>query len=393
MSQEPIPEIVPPRPPIPPLPNNEVHGTSSSSAGVLGESNTGPGVSGRSVIYGDGTIPPIQNTVGGNSDGVLGESGGIGVHGIGSVGVWGEDGGRNGVGVKGTSKGGNGIWGESNENNGVIGISHSATNPGVYGESDGYEGVRGVSNSPNHGGVVGICSKPGGTGVFGTGPGRGVWGLSTGNDYGVVGNSVGGIGVIGTSENAEGMHGETNSLTTGAVAGISLNPDGTGAGLYGESRGKGPAGFFKGDVFVTGDIRLQNQDCAEDFDISEPERIEPGTVMVIDQEGSLRPSQQAYDRRVAGVVSGAGNHRPGIILGRHQVQENKIPLALVGKVYCKVDAAYSTIDVGDLLTTSLTPGHAMKAEDHIKAFGAMIGKALNRLEGGQGLIPILVAFQ
>ena len=70
-----------------------------------------------------------------------------------------------------------------------------------------------------------------------------------------------------------------------------------------------------------------------------------------------------------------------------------MPVALMGKVYCKVDAGYSPIDVGDLLTTSPTPGHAMKADDHDKAFGAVIGKALRRLEAGQGLIPILVALQ
>lgn len=65
----------------------------------------------------------------------------------------------------------------------------------------------------------------------------------------------------------------------------------------------------------------------------------------------------------------------------------------MGKVYCKVDAQFSPIEVGDLLTTSFTAGHAMKAYDPIKAFGAVIGKALRPLEGGKGLIPILIALQ
>ena len=116
-------------------------------------------------------------------------------------------------------------------------------------------------------------------------------------------------------------------------------------------------------------------------------------VMVIDEVDTLRPSDQAYDKKVAGVVSGAGECRPGIILGREQSRNSMMPVALMGKVYCKVDAGYSPIDVGDLLTTSPTPGHAMKADDHDKAFGAVIGKALRRLEAGQGLIPILVALQ
>ena len=66
---------------------------------------------------------------------------------------------------------------------------------------------------------------------------------------------------------------------------------------------------------------------------------------------------------------------------------------MVGKVHCKVDAQYSPIEVGDLLTTSPTLGHAMKASDPLKAFGAVLGKALRPLKEGQGLVPILVALQ
>jgi hypothetical protein len=65
----------------------------------------------------------------------------------------------------------------------------------------------------------------------------------------------------------------------------------------------------------------------------------------------------------------------------------------MGKVYCKVDASKVPIVIGDLLTTSSTPGHAMKAVDPGQAFGAVIGKALRPLAGGRGLVPILVALQ
>jgi hypothetical protein len=88
--------------------------------------------------------------------------------------------------------------------------------------------------------------------------------------------------------NWEGVHGETNSTIAAGVAGIQLNPNGTGAGVYAESRGKGPAGFFKGDVQVTGDVILTNQDCAEDFDIGLCTNAETGTVMVLDEGGLLR---------------------------------------------------------------------------------------------------------
>jgi hypothetical protein len=148
-----------------------------------------------------------------------------------------------------------------------------------------------------------------------------------------------------------------------------------------------------GNIEVSSDVILTGADCAEDFDISTAQAVEPGTVMVIDQDGSLRPSANAYDRKVAGVISGGGDCRPGIILDKRQSGSGRMPIALVGKVYCKVDAQYSPIDVGDLLTTSPTPGHAMKADDPLKAFGSVIGKALRALDEGQDSIPILIALQ
>jgi hypothetical protein len=149
----------------------------------------------------------------------------------------------------------------------------------------------------------------------------------------------------------------------------------------------------KGDIALKGDIKLDKADCAEEFDISEVSEAEPGTVMVLDRNGKLEPSRSAYDKRVAGVISGAGELKPGIILDRQEHRSDRMPVALLGKVYCRVDAQYSPIETGDLLTTSPTPGHAMKASDPLRAFGAVIGKALRALADGQGLIPILIALQ
>jgi hypothetical protein len=143
----------------------------------------------------------------------------------------------------------------------------------------------------------------------------------------------------------------------------------------------------------TGDITLANADCAEEFDVAEAEVIEPGAVMVFNADGRIRKSSEAYDRKVAGVISGAGNYRPGIVLDKHVSNERRMPVALLGKVYCNVDATRSPIEVGDLLTTSDTPGHAMKASDSRKAFGAVLGKALKPLASGRGLIPVLVNMQ
>ena len=100
------------------------------------------------------------------------------------------------------------------------------------------------------------------------------------------------------------------------------------------------------------------------------------------------------------IVSGASGYKPAIVLDRQGVQDQnkttktRLPIALMGKVYCKVDARSSSIEIGDLLTTSSTKGHAMKAQEPTKAFGAVIGKALGSIkEGRMGLIPVLVALQ
>ncbi len=61
--------------------------------------------------------------------------------------------------------------------------------------------------------------------------------------------------------------------------------------------------------------------------------------------------------------------------------------------YCKVDAKYGAIEVGDLLTTSPTKGHAMKVTDPSKALGTIIGKALGTIKRGKGKIPVLVSLQ
>jgi len=142
-----------------------------------------------------------------------------------------------------------------------------------------------------------------------------------------------------------------------------------------------------------GDVLLYNADCAEDFDVADAGRAEPGTVMVLDDEGRLHEATRDYDRKVAGVISGAGGYKPAIVLDSRPARAERAPVALFGKVYCKADAMLSPIEVGDLLTTSTTPGHAMKATDPLRAFGAVLGKALKSLKTGQDLIPILVALQ
>lgn len=143
-------------------------------------------------------------------------------------------------------------------------------------------------------------------------------------------------------------------------------------------------------ITADGDIRLLGADCAEFFEADDPAAIEPGTVLVIGENGNLRACDLEYDRRVAGVASGAGSTKPAIVLDQGAA-DTGVPVALSGKVHCKAEADASPIEVGDLLTTSSTAGHAMKAGDARRYLGSILGKALAPLPEGRGLIPVLVA--
>jgi hypothetical protein len=137
-------------------------------------------------------------------------------------------------------------------------------------------------------------------------------------------------------------------------------------------------------------------DLSEKFDVA-PETgesdIQPGMVVSIDPSnpGKLKLSRQAYDRRVVGVVSGAGGVQPGMTLGQEGTAANgKYPVALSGRVYVRVDASHGAIRPGDLLTASPTPGHAMRARNAARAQGAIIGKAMTELNSGKGLVLVVI---
>jgi hypothetical protein len=136
-------------------------------------------------------------------------------------------------------------------------------------------------------------------------------------------------------------------------------------------------------------------DLAEPFEISDSQPIPKGALVIIDEEnpGQLKLSHQAYDKRVAGVVSGAGGINPGLTLTQQGVMEGGQNVALSGRVYALATAANGPIKPGDLLTTSEVPGHAMKATEVARSHGTIIGKAMSSLEKGEGLVLVLVNLQ
>jgi hypothetical protein len=143
-------------------------------------------------------------------------------------------------------------------------------------------------------------------------------------------------------------------------------------------------------------------DLSEHFEVRAAEvggavsPIQAGLVVSInpDEPGKLVISRQAYDHKVAGVISGAGGVRPGVLMSQSgSMTDGDHPVALTGRVYCWADATYGPIAPGDPLTTSDTAGHAMKVTDYAKAQGAVLGKAMSGLKQGKGLVLVLVTLQ
>lgn len=223
---------------------------------------------------------------------------------------------------------------------------------------------------------------------------------------------------MGTLTPIAGLHVHREPIPTGgtfALEGIthtymSFYPDGVGAGR------KAYLGFgnatsndlFWHNEFAGGDINLitsgggatrvnileiAGADLAEKFPSSD--NVEPGMVVAIDPRnpGQICLARGAYNSRVAGVVSGANDFSVGAVLGNLPGHEDAPPIALSGRVYVHCDASSGPIAPGDFLTTSDTPGHAMKAADSVRRQGAILGKAMTALESGRGMVLVLVSLQ
>lgn len=137
-------------------------------------------------------------------------------------------------------------------------------------------------------------------------------------------------------------------------------------------------------------------DLAEPFPITKAEQpVSEGEVVVIDDAnpGQLKLTDQPYDTRVAGVISGANGIHPGIQMQQQGLLEGGKNVALTGRVYVQADTSNGAIKPGDLLTTSCTPGRAMRVSDHSRAQGAILGKAMTALKTGHGMVLVLVTLQ
>lgn len=208
-------------------------------------------------------------------------------------------------------------------------------------------------------------------------------------------NASGGLCIAGDCKTAWSQVGGGSSQWTTSGTSVSYNTGNVGIGtstpttkLHVEGNGR-----VSGNLTVDGNIAARYQDVAEWVPASE--QIPAGTVVVLDHTKSnhVISSTQAYDTRVAGVIS----EQPGIALG--ESGDGKVLVATTGRVRIKVDATRSPIHVGDLLVTSDKAGMAMKSQPlslsgvQIHRPGTLIGKALEPLEKGTGEILILLSLQ
>lgn len=380
-----------------------VYGNSPGGYGLYGYTENGYAVSGTDAgatqAHGFGGYFTSLNGVGvyGYSSaaltannfvapGVFGKSmNGVGVYGV-------SDGTNSGVRGENTTSG-RGVYGRSYSGRGVDG--YSSTDIGVYGWTGGGSGDYGVYGTGGDYtyGVYGYKS--------GTGGGLGVYGENDGTGAGVSGNSVDGAGAWGYSATYHGVHGVTAATDNN----------------YGLYTGDNLYSLNYHSLGATMQV-VQNGDT---------EPLEPGDVVVIAGLGDapaeglppvilVRKASEAGSTAVLGVVSASYAKEQlaagGDVIGAGGL-DGEIPLSeakpvvpgdymlvvVRGPCQVKASAAGGAIQVGDLLANAGAAGHAAKAGAVLvdgvamAAPGTVLGKALEPLDKGEGLIYVYVMLQ
>lgn len=268
-------------------------------------------------------------------------------------------------------------------NVGVLGFASAGE--GVCGEAESGIGVRGWSQTGN--GIVGFSQS-----------GTAIRAENTGTGGGLVAIAQSGIGLQAASTSGTGLFAMT----------------GTGVALKARSQSGDIIEGYSGQVLnpdlrfrvtTNGYVRCDGQYISGGADVAEAvdfegsrEKYEPGDVLVIsaDSDRHVTLCSKANARNVAGVYA----TKPGMMLTTARISEDishLIPLGVLGIIPTKVCAENGPIRRGDLLVTSSTPGHAMKAVPvmvggvEVYPTGAVIGKAMQNFDGpSNGMIEVLV---
>lgn len=225
----------------------------------------------------------------------------------------------------------------------------------------------------------------------------------TGSRVAFFGSSPSGDGLVRVNDGGEGA---TADIRTGTDSSAVILQNGS-ALAYLATPNRGTAQLTVGNQSGDGGVTLRSRDglgaimvngrtahdLAEVFDLAVREGVAPGVVLsAVDDHGGLGPSSGAYDRRVVGVVSGAGGFVPGMVLGSRADGSTDLPVAINGQVFVRASLSGGPIRPGDLLVASEDTGRAMRGSDPARLTGAVIGKALETFREGDedGLVKMLV---
>lgn len=266
-------------------------------------------------------------------------------------------------------------------------------------DEDGTETI--LANAAGNGAIT-VRQGDGSTGVIvSANNGSGGAGVSVYRDDGTFAGQL----TVANASQDDGFLGLANRAGVNRFIARASNPSDSQGGYLGLVNAAG-AQTITLDASQSGSGRITTQvlsitggsDLSENFDVrSESEVPQPGMIVSIDPKnpGELALCRTAHDKRVAGIISGAGGVRTGMLMGQAGTKaDGKHAVALTGRVYCYVDAdAAGPVEPGDLITTSNTPGHGMRVKDHSLASGAIIGKAMTALDKGKGLVLVLVSLQ
>ena len=290
---------------------------------------------------------------------------------------------------------------------GILALANGSTRNAVRGVAPFGTGVRGEGF---YNGVYGIANKIGVYGEATDADAPGVLGRSTAGGPGVKGEVFGVAGAAAiygyTNFNAAraGLF-EVDNIGNSAAALLAIHR-GIGTAFAANHSGtSGNIALFQagssnvaridrtGKGFFNGGTQTGGADVAEAFDVQGARTdYEPGDVLTLDPEAPLQvtKSSEPYSHLVVGVYA----TKPGVLLTEEDVDADlagKVPLGVVGVIPTKVSGENGSIAIGDLLVTSATPGHAMKASRESVRTGMVIGKALQSFDGtGTGVIKVLV---
>jgi hypothetical protein len=352
---------------------------SGNSVGLVLSSNDYYGLWATS---GSGYPAVVGNATGGS---VVLPTGGDGLHGMGS---------NNGVYGWGTTAG---VAGHSSSGRGVKGTS--GTSVGVEGTSTSGAGVKGTSTS-NYGV---FAHSDNGTSLYVDGAGANGLRVDSAGESAIYVGSAGHDGIRVNSANWSGVY--VYGAGSDAIRVQGAGQDGL--RIFSATRNfirLGPADndlrlivATSGDVYSDGEFYSSGADFAELMVASPGAITEPGDVLMIGPDGKPQPCFRPNATNLLGVHSTDPAYVGGS--GDNFDIEGKIPVGITGIAPVKVSAENGPIEPGDLLTSSSLQGHAMKASavtiEDVSFYrpGTILGKALEPLDEGTGVISALIALQ